>query len=104
MAGTALAITGANSAVLQQWEDPDAASRVALTVGGATGSNVGSQQADQVGPLTLSMSGGAVGGGTTGNPQHVVQSDSTGLTMTTNTNGTTETRPLNLYFNYIIKS
>jgi microcystin-dependent protein len=104
LAGTAIAITGANSGVLQQWEDPDAASRTALTVGGATGSSLGSQQSDQVGPLSLSMSGGAVGGGTTGNPQHVVQSDSAGLTMNTNSNGTTETRPINLYFNFIIKT
>lgn len=91
-------VTGASA------NDPDAISRTALKTGGATGNNVGSYQADQVGPIALSMSGGAVGGGTTGNPQHVVQSDNSGLTMTTNSNGTSETRPKNVYVNYLIKT
>lgn len=83
--------------------DPDKTTRTAMATGGNAGNNVGSVQADQVGPLTLTMSGGAVGSGTTGSPQHVVQSDATGLTMTTNSNGTTETRPKNFYANKIIK-
>lgn len=84
--------------------DPNKTTRTAMATGGNVGNNVGSIQADQVGPLTLSMSGGAVGGGTTGNPQNVVQSDVSGLTMTTNSNGTSETRPKNFYVNYLIKT
>lgn len=85
-------------------KDPNASTRTAAATGGNIGNNVGSVQADQVGPLTLSMSGGAVGAGTTGNPQNVVQSDAVGLSMTTNSNGTSETRPVNLYFNFLVKT
>lgn len=44
LAGTKIAISGSNSAVIAQWEDPDASSRVASASGGATGDNIGSVQ------------------------------------------------------------
>lgn len=44
LAGTKIAISGANSAVIIQYEDPDATSRVASASGGATGDNIGSVQ------------------------------------------------------------
>lgn len=46
IAGTAAAISGANSAVIVQYEDPDIASRDASAPGGQTGANVGSVQDD----------------------------------------------------------
>lgn len=84
--------------------DPDKTTRTAMATGGNTGNNVGSVQADQVGPVTISMSGGAVGAGTSGNPQHVVQSDNSGLTMNATPTGTTETRSRNFYATAIIKT
>jgi hypothetical protein len=48
IAGTRAAISGANSAVIVQYEDPDAASRAANTVGGNSAANIGSTQADQM--------------------------------------------------------
>lgn len=91
-------VTGSSS------NDPNASTRTASNPGGNAGNNVGSLQQDQVGPHTHTMSGGAVGSGTSGSPQHVVQSDALGLTMTTNSNATSETRPLNIYVQYLIKT
>lgn len=44
LAGTKIAISGTNSAVIMQWEDPDASTRVASASGGATGDSIGSVQ------------------------------------------------------------
>jgi microcystin-dependent protein len=44
LAGTKIAISGTNSAVIMQWEDPDVTTRVASASGGATGDAVGSVQ------------------------------------------------------------
>lgn len=97
VAGTKISISGSNSGVLTQWEDPDASSRLAPNVGGAT-SGVGSIQDHQIashlhnsgltGPLTWNF---AVGGN--------------GITSgTTDAFGGNETRPQNVYVNYIIKT
>jgi microcystin-dependent protein len=54
LAGTRITLTASsvNSAVLAQWEDPDAASRAALTVGGSSGNNVGGKQSDAIRNIT----------------------------------------------------
>lgn len=46
LADTRIAISGANSAVITQWEDPDASSRIAPNVGGNSGNAVGSVQSE----------------------------------------------------------
>lgn len=101
LAGTKVAISGANSGVLTQWEDPDAASRAAGTVGGAS-SGVGSGQDHQFG----SHKHGSVGS------MNVLQQSSSYSCPSTNVvngsidsllNGGNETRPQNLAVNYIIK-
>lgn len=46
IAGTKVAISGANSAVIVQYEDPDYASRTAATVGGNSAGGLGSIQVD----------------------------------------------------------
>lgn len=83
--------------------DPDSATRIASNTGGNIGNNVGSLQADQVGPHTHPM--------TVNQPSAAAASNITGAsgsistaTPSTNSNGTTETRPKNVYFNYIIKT
>ncbi len=89
--------------------DPDFASRTAQNSGGNTGDNVGSQQAESVGPHNhlvdvvdnnagtsapgSSWGGGALNAGTSNLfPGNVVS-----------TNGT-QTNPINVYFNFIIKT
>ena len=47
IAGTKVAISGANSAVIVQYEDPDYASRAAATVGGNSAGGLGSVQEDE---------------------------------------------------------
>jgi microcystin-dependent protein len=46
IAGTKIAISGANSGVIQQWVDPEASSRTAPVSGGSTTTGVGSVQLD----------------------------------------------------------
>lgn len=79
--------------------DPDASSRTANNVGGNTGNNVGSQQADQFlshihENSTITAGSGIIGystGGLAG-------------TNPTQATGGNETRPINVYFNFIIKT
>lgn len=117
IAGTKIAITGANSAVLAQWEDPDASSRVAVN-GGNSGTNVGARQADALqghrhqfnssGVNAITGAGSAMytwngaGFGTTVNAGYILDP------ITDGTNGTprtsSETRPTNVSMNYIIKT
>ncbi|MBK9322817.1 MAG: tail fiber protein [Bdellovibrionaceae bacterium] len=82
--------------------DPDAASRTTNNVGGNTGNNVGSQQSDQVGPHAhnVSLVPQPTGGGN-GIPQ--AAASGSGGTGSTLSNGTSETRPKNVYVNFIIK-
>jgi len=110
-AGTAVAISGTNTATITQDLDRDAASRSAYKSGGATGSTPGSFQQDQlrshthttspdpayVGTQTIPANFGAggtnvpaTGGGV--NPALVVGAG-----------GGNETRPSNIAVNYIIK-
>lgn len=97
IAGTRTAISGANSAVIVQWEDPDAGSRASNTVGANSGLNVGSVQADDFKSHTHVQRGyaqfasGNFGAGSTDN------------TAQTGATGGNETRPTNISVNYIIK-
>lgn len=89
-------VTGSTS------NDPDASSRTANNPGGATGNNVGSQQSDQYASHahtihaydTENAGGGNVGwAGNSAGPDCVTQA-----------NGGSETRPKNIYVQYIIKT
>jgi microcystin-dependent protein len=110
LANTRIAISGANSGVITQWEDPDASTRLAPNVGGSSGNNVGSVQGDENkahghGSL-FTMSSNAVGGTAA---EGVARSNATSTIGGTNisnfvvaTNGN-ESRSKNAIVNYIIK-
>ncbi len=75
LANTRIAISGTNTAVIQQWEDVNAATRQASNVGGNTGTDVGSTEEDalqnitgNVGSLGFGFGNGAfaLDGGTPG--------------------------------------
>lgn len=80
--------------------DPNKSStdRPAPNVGGNTGNNVGSVQSDQLKAHNHTFTVGLSGGGT-------VPANGAGsyTSNTTSTAGGSETRPLNIYVNYIIK-
>ena len=85
--------------------DPDAASRTASGNGGATGNNIGTEQADAFEAHThdVPYSDGNVAVST-----NVIaeQSNNTepSLKTTSSAGGSTETRPINIAMNYIIKA
>jgi len=96
-------VTGASA------NDPDASSRTAQNTGGNTGNNVGSQQAESVGPhnhnaTTVSPNAGTSNAGAIwGGGALVVGSSDLNPGGVTSTNGT-QTNPINVYFNFIIKT
>lgn len=110
LANTRTAISGANSAVITQYEDPDASSRAASNVGGSSGNAVGSVQSDEVSShnhgTNFTLGSNAVGGTAA---EGVARSNATstiGSTNITNFNrasGGSETRVKNVTVNYIIK-
>ncbi len=79
--------------------DPDRASRVALHSGGATGDAVGSYQGDQFRRHNHGISKGA--GAANGNG---AKEAGTGTSDTSTYAGGNETRPKNVYVNFIIKT
>lgn len=105
LANTRIAITGANSAVITQWEDPDASSRLAPNVGGNSGNNIGAVQSHAFGththPITAKqeVNSGGNAGISSGSPGGTVYTDG----FSTSQNGSNETRPANAIVNYIIK-
>ena len=107
IAGTKIAISGANSAVITQFEDPDASSRVASTVGGSSGNNMGAvQDGDTASHYHITTNTNASlaqfgrGGASFSGANY---SAATGTGHFTSTSGNTETRPKNSLTNYIIK-
>lgn len=110
LANTRIAISGANSAVITQFEDPDASTRLAPNVGGSSGNSVGAVQGDENkahghGSLFTAFSN-AVGGTAA---EGVARSNATSTIGGTNisnfvvaTNGN-ESRSKNAIVNYIIK-
>jgi hypothetical protein len=100
--GTKITISGVNSAVITNYEDPDASTREAGTVGAQTGRNVGSTEEDVFKSHThnLTAANGTVNvqSGAGANIANNVVSFNTSAT------GGNETRPRNVYMNYIIKT
>lgn len=110
MAGVKIAVSGTNTAVIAQADDPDAAARLASVPGGATGANVGSYQEDAIQLHRHWMTNGT-GGSPYGNPNGgqagMTNSWTTGDQLgSANDNGasrtSSETRPRNLFMNHII--
>lgn len=116
LSNTRIAISGANSAVITQFEDPDASSRIAATVGGNSGDLVGSVQEDAVQGhhhdiigQNLNGTGGGnlgpIGNNITGTTQNLTNNATT--ILTDGSNGipriSSESRPKNSLINYIIK-
>jgi hypothetical protein len=120
LAGTRITLTASsvNSAVLAQWEDPDAASRTASTVGGSSGGGLGSAQSDAmqniIGSISLppAMGPAPTGAFTTGNLNgsgDVLRGSNNGRAYNFDSSSSpgartsSESRPKNLLVNYIIK-
>lgn len=88
--------------------DPDTASRTAMATGGNTGNNVGSVQTDQfkshthTATVTYTTSANDIGGGGVVSGSDTAQDVS--ITVSNSSAGGNETRPLNAYVNYIIKT
>ena len=83
--------------------DPDRTTRSAMAMGGATGDNVGSVQADEFKSHTHSFAKPFIASrGDDGSTAYseVANYETTGTTVAT---GGSETRPINAYVNYIIK-
>lgn len=101
LAGTRVAITGVNSAVIVQWEDPDASSRIAPNVGGNSGSNIGAVQEDQFKTHVHQYNKGVqiINAGT----GDYYDNDGANSFVDTTATGGNETRPKNMSVNYIIK-
>jgi len=116
---TRISISGANSAVIVQWEDPDAGSRASNTAGANSAASVGSSQQDQMqGHRHQTASQSGASGGNLGTNTNGGGYMAIGIVNNTNgatTSGSpiedgnatprsgTETRPSNISINYIIK-
>jgi microcystin-dependent protein len=105
LAGTKIAISGTNTAVITQWEDPDRSSRDASASGGNSGGNIGSRQDSQFKShshsINKSTNGQAAG------TSYVYSGSATGAYTNTaeiNNTGGNETRPAGITSNYIIKT
>jgi hypothetical protein len=115
LAGTAITLSSTTTGgVVTQWADPDAATRIAPSTGGSTGVVAGSLQADQMQghihteTVVVSLTGSQLGpqgsATTTGTQSSAL---TTTVPVSDGTNGTPragrETRPSNVYVNFIIK-
>lgn len=104
IAGTKVAISGANSAVIVQYEDPDASSRASITIGGNSGNTIGSVQGDENKAHTHNINTRS----SSGSAGAFVISSSNAVNSTVDnasiaTSGGSESRPKNSLINYIIK-
>ncbi len=102
LAGTKISLSANSAAVISQWEDTDATTRTASTVGGDSGQNIGSLQTDASKKHQHTVLRTSSGGG--GNGLEYVTGTQAGVgDEPTTTVGAEETRPLNIAVNYIIK-
>jgi microcystin-dependent protein len=84
--------------------DPDAKSRIVLAEGGNKGNNVGSYQNDEIVSHSHAVPTSGPIGGNMMSIGSDTQKTTTGAYPTANTGGSKETRPKNIYVNYIIKA
>jgi microcystin-dependent protein len=122
IAGTRVAISGANGAVIVQHEDPDYASRTASTVGGNSANGLGSVQDDSIQGHWHGVEYAASGAGTasrynivaldrapltagaTGIDNFTRATDASANGVHGNPRTSIESRPKNVSVNYIIKT
>lgn len=100
LSATKVPLSGANSAIIMQWEDPDASTRINSTVGAGSGAVVGTIQADGFKSHTHGLIA-ALQNIQDGATTSALKTGSTSLTDPT---GGNETRPYNLAVNYVIKT
>ncbi len=104
---TRVGISGTNSAIIVQWEDPDASSRTANTVGGNSATDVGSAQVEATAANGLTpfhyTQGSGFAGGSAGSAQMIRSNFNDTYTSTSISSNDKETRPANVSINYIIK-
>ncbi len=91
-------VTGASA------NDPDASGRTANNPGGATGNSVGSQQGDAVNTSITVTVGGSAGSGAGPNFLAGGAGNFDQTAVVSGTFSSTETRPKNVYVNFIIKT
>jgi len=116
IAGTKAAISGVNSAVIVQYEDPDASSRTASTVGANSGEGLGSMQNSALEPhnhnyIYRDRNGAQPAGATVNLADQMgykADFDVNRFRYFTETQGpsgnfSSESRPKNMLINYIIK-
>jgi microcystin-dependent protein len=102
IAGTAdITISGANTAVIEQYEDTDAATRVAGAPGGNTGISVGTYEEEQF--LSHYHTTGTTQATKWGSSAGNLVDPATGAATSGSTGGN-ETRPRNIAVNYLIKT
>lgn len=101
LANTRIAISGTNTAVIQQWEDTDAATRLASNVGGNTGTNVGSIQEDELKSHTHTY---PYGGGSVNADPYLQRANGFISNRETSSAGGNETRPSNVYVKYCVQT
>lgn len=104
IAGTKIALSGTNTAVIVQYEDPDATSRASNTSGANSAATIGSYQSDAFRSHGHSYDRAdrqnVAAAGTTGTPCGVPAQ----VVTATTSSGDNETRPSNVSVNYIIKT
>lgn len=104
MAGTRTTITGANSLVISQYEDPDIATRLQVAQGGAL-TGIGTRQAYMIQSHAHTQQLTPAGSQYFGPYMQTYGNFTTGLISGPDTlaAGGNETRPINVYVNYLIK-
>jgi microcystin-dependent protein len=102
IAGTKIAITGANSAVIVQYEDPDYSSRAASNIGGNSGNGIGSRQTDELKSHSHFLNA-AVHVNVNSPNQNIDDAAPRWRNGNSSATGGNETRPQNMLVNYIIK-
>jgi microcystin-dependent protein len=102
--GIRVTLSGSNTAVMGQWEDPDASGREANAWGANSAANVGSVQADAFKSHTHNFQSSdiTVGSGAFNRAINDTENTPTATHLTLATGGN-ETRPSNVSVNYIIK-
>ncbi len=100
LAGTKINLSSNSSAVISQWEDPDASTRAASTVGAASAANIGSLQVDGF-KSHLHTTGKNASNVVGSSPGNLYENNAPDINS--GSTGGDETRPLNVGVNYIIK-
>jgi hypothetical protein len=97
-----IGISGANSAVIIQYEDPDISTRLQSAVGGNT-SGLGTRQDDQFASHSHAALSSTINTGA-GTAFNIANTSGIANSVPTSSVGGNQTNPRNIYVNYIIKT